>query len=110
MENKIIVLNTDFLWEYITGNPEAIQLLTSGNQNIISLSAITVAELIKGCDNKSKLTKLNKSIKDFLPLHIDIEISTIAIELVKTYHLSHNIGINDAYIAATCLSNIFIVL
>jgi len=103
MENKIILLDTDFLWEYITGNQEAIELLTPGNYNVIALSAITVGELIKGCGNKSKLTKLNKSIKDFLPLHIDIETSSIAIELIKTYHLSHNIGINDAYIAATCL-------
>lgn len=78
MENKITVLDTDFLWEYITGNQEAIGLLTSGDYHIIGLSAITVAELIKGCGNKSKLTKLNKSIKDFLPLYIDIEISTMA--------------------------------
>lgn len=103
MENKIILLDTDILWEYITGNQEAIELLTSEDYNIIGLSAITVAELIKGCGNKSKLTKLNNSIKNFLPLHADIEISTIAIDLIKTYYLSHNIGINDAYIAATCL-------
>lgn len=103
MENKIILLDTDFFWEYITGNAEAIKFLTSGNYDIISISAITVAELIKGCGNKIKLTKLNRQIKEFLPLHIEIEISSTAIELIQKYHLSHNIGINDAYIAATCL-------
>lgn len=103
MENKIIILDTDFFWEYITGNTEAIELLTSGSYDIISLSAITVAELIKGCGNKIKLAKLNRQIHDFLPLHIEIEISSGAVQLIQDYHLSHNIGINDAYIAATCL-------
>jgi predicted nucleic acid-binding protein len=103
MENKIIVLDTDFFWEYITGNVEAITFLTSDNYDIISISAITVAELIKGCGNKIKLAKLNRQIKSFLPLHIDTAISSVAIELIQNFHLSHNISINDAYIAATCL-------
>ncbi len=103
MENKIIVLDTNFFWEYITGNPDAVDFLNAANYDIISISAITVAELIKGCGNKVKLAKLNKQIKDFFPLHIDEAISSGAIDLIQTYHLSHNIGINDAYIAATCL-------
>jgi len=103
MENKIILLDTDFFWEYITGNAEASDVLTSGTYDILSISAITVAELIKGCGNKIKLTKLNRQIKDFLPLHIEAAISSGAVDLIQSYHLSHNIGINDAYIAATCL-------
>jgi predicted nucleic acid-binding protein len=103
MENKIIALDTDFFWEYIMGNPEAIEFLTAANYEIISISAVTVAELIKGCGNKVKLAKLTRQIKDFLPLHIDAAISSKAIDLIQAFHLSHNIGINDAYIAATCL-------
>ena len=103
MENKIIVVDTDFFWEYHTGNSDAIDFLTSSNYDIISISAMTVAELIKGCGNKVKLNKLNRQIKDVLPLHIDTAISLIAVELIQTYHLSHNISINDAYLAATCL-------
>lgn len=103
MENKIIIVDTDFLWEYIIWNTDAIDFLTSSNYDIISISAITVAELIKGCGNKVKLVKLNRQIKGFLPIHIDTSISSIAVQLVRNYHLSHNIGINDAYIAATCL-------
>jgi len=103
MENKIIQLDTDLLWEYVTGNVEAIELLTSDSFNVIALSAITIAELIKGCGNKTKLLRLMKEIKDFYPIHIDTEISKEAIDLIEKYHLSHNIGINDAYIAATSL-------
>jgi predicted nucleic acid-binding protein len=103
MENRIIQLNTDFLWEYITSNTEAIELLSSDIFDVIALSSITIAELIKGCGNKAKLKKLIKEINDFLPVHIDSEISKNAIRLIEEFHLSHNIGINDAYIAATSL-------
>lgn len=103
MESKIILIDTDFFWEYITGNPNAIQTLTTDNYDILSISAITVAELIKGCGNKIKLAKLIKLINDFFPIQVNEAISSNAIELVKIYHLSHNIGINNSYIAATCL-------
>lgn len=103
MENKIILIDTDFAWECLSDNQEAVEFMTSGKYEVYAMSAITAAELVKGCGNKTKLAKLNKVIKDFLILHIDTQTSAQAIELIKTYHLSHNIGINDAYIAATCL-------
>jgi len=103
MENKIILIDTDFAWEYLSGNQEALEFMLSETSKVNAISAITTAELVKGCGNKVKLAKLYRVIKEFLILHTDTQISTIAIELIKTYHLSHNIGINDGYIAATCL-------
>ncbi len=103
MENKIILIDTDFAWEYLSGNQEALEFMLSETSKVNAISAITTAELVKGCGNKVKLAKLYRVIKEFLILHTDTQINTIAIELIKTYHLSHNIGINNAYIAATCL-------
>jgi predicted nucleic acid-binding protein len=103
MESKIVLIDTDFAWERLTGNLQAIEFMSSLKPDIYAMSSITAGELIKGCGNKAKLTKLNKVIKDFFILHIDIEISTQALELIRNHHLSHNIGINDAYIAATSL-------
>lgn len=103
MENKIVLIDTDFAWECLSDNLEAVEFMASGKYEVYAISAITTAELIKGCGNKAKLAKLYKVIRDFLILHTDTEISTQAVDLVKLYHLSHNIGINDAYIAATCL-------
>jgi predicted nucleic acid-binding protein len=103
MESKIVLIDTDFAWEYLSGNQEAVEFMLSEKSEVNAISAITAAELIKGCGNKLKLSKLYKVIKEFLILHTDTEISTQAIDLVKTFHLSHSIGINDAYIAATCL-------
>ncbi|MCW3107939.1 MAG: PilT protein domain protein [Segetibacter sp.] len=103
MESSIILIDTDFAWEYLSGNLEAIEFMAPEKSEVYAISSITTAELIKGCGNKAKLSKLYKAITDFLVLHTDTEISIQAVELVKNYHLSHNIGINDAYIAATCL-------
>lgn len=87
----------------MSGNQEAVEFMASDKYEVYAIIAIIAAELVKGCANKAKLAKLYKVIKDFVILHTDAQISTQAIELIKAYHLSHNIGINDAYIAATCL-------
>src|SRR5438105_29644 len=102
MESSIILIDTDFAWEYLSGNQDAVEFMAAEKSEAYAISSITTAELIKGCGNKTKLSKLYKAITDFLILHTDTEISVKAVELVKTFHLSHNIGINDAYIAATC--------
>ena len=102
MENSIILIDTDFAWEFLSGNQEAIKFM-SKQVDAYAISSITTAELIKGCGNKLKLSKLHKALTNFLILHTDTEISVKGVELVKNFHLSHNIGINDAFIAATCM-------
>lgn len=84
------------------GNFDGVEFMSSKKSEVYVISSITVAE-IKGCGNKAKLSKLNKVIADFLVVHTDTQISILAVDLAKSYHLSHNISINDAYIAATCL-------
>ncbi len=75
MENKIILIDTDFAWECLSGNQEADEFMSSDKFDVYAMSSITAAELIKGCGNKAKLSKLNKTIKDFLILHVESEIS-----------------------------------
>ena len=103
MESSIVLIDTDFAWEFLSGNAEAVEFMSLEKSEVHAVSSITIAELIKGCGNKAKLFKLNKAVANFLTIHTDTEISILAIDLVKNFHLSHNIGINDAFIAATCL-------
>lgn len=103
MESSIILIDTDFGWEFLSGNRDAVEFMSPEKSEVCAISSITTAELIKGCGNKAKLSKLNKALTDFLILHTDTEISVQAVDLIKPFHLSHNIGINDAYIGATCL-------
>jgi predicted nucleic acid-binding protein len=105
MENKIVLIDTDFAWKTLTGNEQATEFMLSQDFEVYAMSSITTAELIKGCGNKAKSNRLDKFLVDFLVLHPDADISILAIELLRKHHLSHNIDINDAYIAATCLYN-----
>ena len=60
-------------------------------------------ELIVGAQNKANLTKLNKNINRFNILLVNPEITSIAIQLVESYKLSHNMAIPDSLIAATAI-------
>lgn len=79
-----------------------IELEKIGYDNIV-ISDITRAELFYGAINKVELQKISRDI-DILPvLHIETEISVMAVDLVKRYCLSHKLDIDDALIAATAL-------
>lgn len=66
MENKIVLIDSDFACECLSGNKEAVEFMASGKYEVYAISAITTAELIKGCGNKTKLAKLYKVIKEFI--------------------------------------------
>ncbi len=61
-------------------------------------------ELVIGCRNKSELQKLNKFLKNFQIISLDVEISKNALELLKKFRLSHGLLIADSLIAATALT------
>jgi len=69
----------------------------------VTLSAITKLELIRGVRNKAELNSLNKNIYLFNILLINPAITTISLQLVEKYKLSHNLAIPDSLIAATAI-------
>jgi predicted nucleic acid-binding protein len=71
--------------------------------NQIAISAITKMELLFGATNKSELNLIDKLTKRFGLLLINDEITGKALELIKTYRLSHGLAIPDAIIAATAI-------
>lgn len=60
-------------------------------------------ELIAGIENKAELRSLKNNIDLFTTLHLNQQITLIALELMETYKLSHGLEIPDALIAATSL-------
>ncbi len=103
MENELILLDTDFLIEYLYNNQSATNII---NQNISSFFIIgftTIAELVKGTLNKQQQQKMAKRTKGFHIVHVDEEISDAALQLIVKYHLSHNSAINDCLLAATAI-------
>jgi predicted nucleic acid-binding protein len=78
-------------------------LLNSLKQENIVISDVTRAELFVGALNKRELQVLYKDISQLTILPIQSNISTMSIELLVKYCLSHNLDFHDALIAATAI-------
>jgi predicted nucleic acid-binding protein len=103
MANEIILLDTDFLIEYLYKNPEAIHVINNTPDAFIVASATTVAEIVKGTLNKLQLQKVLKEINHLHIIHIDESISEAALQLLMEYHLSNSAAFNDSLLAATAI-------
>lgn len=105
MEKKIIA-DTDVLIDYLDESKsrhDNTVIILENKNIIISISSITVMELIVGAVNKTHLNRINKELKGFLTILPNPEIALIAIRLLRQYHLSHGLKIQDCFIAATAL-------
>ena len=104
MADKIILLDTDFAFELLHKNEDAENFIELNNYSIIAISSITFYEMIKSCINKTQLINLRKQLPQFFyPIPVEVEISNLTGNLLSTYHLSHDLKINDAFIAATAI-------
>jgi predicted nucleic acid-binding protein len=56
-----------------------------------------------GAQNKAALIKLNKNIDWFNILLTNPEITSLSLQLIEKYRLSHNLAIADSLIAATAV-------
>jgi len=69
----------------------------------IAISAITAMELYRGMSNKTELNQMRKYLKYYDFIHVSQFISEKAVDLIHSFHLSHNLQIPDAIIGATAL-------
>jgi len=60
-------------------------------------------ELIVGCANKTELQTLESFLKYFEIMKIDQAVSDTAVNLLRSYRLSHGLLIADGLIAATAI-------
>lgn len=96
-----IVLDTNILIEILKGNHKTIKDIEKFD--FLCISEVTAMELYYGAFDKKELTKLKKFIELFEILHIDLDISKLASELVYDYAKSHSLNIPDSLIAATAI-------
>ncbi|MCG8310708.1 MAG: type II toxin-antitoxin system VapC family toxin [Cytophagales bacterium] len=103
MEKEPLVLcDTNIIIEFYKGNPVIVDSLKSIGQQAIAVSIVTSGELIYGALNKKELSRIKKDLK---VLDIDKQVCDQFIELMTTYSLSHNLGVPDAFIAATAIAH-----
>ena len=102
--NNDLLLDTDIIVNVGRGDTGVVAqvnvMLKSGSTYI---SVVTEMELVVGCRNKLELRNLSTLMGRFTIVPLTPEISDSAVNLLKSYRLSHGLLIADALIAATAL-------
>ena len=93
----MIFLDTCILIDYSKGK------ITLDFSKEYCISSIVKLEFKVGALNKKELKKINKILSKVQLLETDQDIFDLADKLIDNYALSHNMGIYDAIITATCL-------
>lgn len=97
----ITLIDTTIIIDYLRGDRKVLEFLKSSSSTYISL--ITQVEVYQGARNKEELKNWDKVLANFIVLPVTAQISEKAVELIKTYHLSHGLLILDSFIAATAI-------
>lgn len=96
-----VLCDTDVLIELYKGNEAIFKEMERIGEAAICISDVTAGELLFGVRNKRELEILKADLGKVNRLHIDSDISALAIELISQYALSHRLALPDALIAAT---------
>lgn len=101
---SLVLVDTDILIDIGRNNAEAISTLNGLQQrHSLAVSVVTQMELIVGCRNKEELRQLEQFLQGLEVLPVDAAISSMCIDLLTTYRLSHGLLIADGLIAATAI-------
>lgn len=99
----MVLCDTDVIIEYMKGNEVAKKEILEIGINNIAVSSVSLMELYYGALNKKELNKIKKALNNFKIIHVDIEISNKAVELIEKYSKSHGLEPPDALIGATAI-------
>ena len=104
MDEKLnYILDTCILIDYLRGEPSVYDLFVKDEENRLSMSTITMMELVLGALNKREVNYIQKAFNKIDIIYIDEDISKMAESLIINYSKSHNLQIDDALIAATSI-------
>lgn len=103
--NNSTIVDTDIIIDVGRGVIEAVNCLQNLKANSsLAISIVTQMELMIGCANKAELQTLEKFLKQFYIIKLDEAISDKAVDLLRSYRLSHGLLIADGLIAATAIA------
>lgn len=101
-----MLIDTTVIIDLTKGNEDAAHFInTALHQETIYISIITMMEVLVGARNKRELKSLSELMHLFKAIPLDDDTGVIALGLIKTYCLSHSLGIPDALIAASALNS-----
>lgn len=76
MEVKVILLDTDFAFEYFSGNESALAVINVYRSDFIALPSVVMAQIIRACRDKRDLAKAMKMVANIPILHINESITS----------------------------------
>ncbi len=100
----MVVCDSDVLIEFLDKANKTIEdrLVQLGMERLC-ISSVTFSEVIFGSWNKTHQKALIKGLQSFALIEIDPAIDSIHRNLIERFSLSHRLGIQDAFVAATAL-------
>jgi len=99
----MILCDTNILIELYKNNAQVVEELHRIGPHRLAVSPITRAELYFGALNKAELMEIKQHLSSLTQFPIDGSISSVFLELMEAYSLSHKLSLPDALIAATAL-------
>ncbi len=99
----MILCDTNILIEIYRDNAKIIETVKQIGQENIAVSDVACAELLYGARNKKELQTIRKDLNKLTVLPIQSSISSLAVELVEKYALSHKLSLPDALIVSTAI-------
>jgi predicted nucleic acid-binding protein len=98
------LIDTDILIDAGRGIADAIACLNRIQAAAsLATSVVSEMELVVGCRDKAEMQAVAKFLQQFRIVKVSEAISDKAVELLKTYRLSHGLLIADSLIAATAI-------
>ena len=99
----MILCDTNILIEFYKNNSQIVQELRQIGQSQLAISPITQAELYFGALNKAELRQIKQHLSVLHQIPLDTSTSSMFLELMESYSLSHKLSLPDALIASTAL-------
>jgi predicted nucleic acid-binding protein len=95
-----LFVDTAVIVDFLRNYPAALQWKHSQGQAIMGLSPFVWMEVIRGALNKQGQERAVKMLSQFELIEVTQSDIEWAMRHQLTYHLSHNVGMNDCLIAA----------
>jgi predicted nucleic acid-binding protein len=101
----MVIIDTNIIIELIKNNPKIKQDIQRIGIDQLAISAITAGELYFGAFNQTEMKRINKHLQNYFLMPLTPQVTSIFLELMHQYSLSHKPFIGDMLIAATALHN-----
>jgi predicted nucleic acid-binding protein len=100
MADVDFLTDTDVLIEFLRGSARAGMWLRTNQGEVLGIPVLALMEILQGARNRRDQRMLAKQLNAYTIIHLDRGDSEQALSWFEEFHLSHDVGILDCFIAA----------